>query len=249
MNKLRLAVLSVYSLCTAASFAEVDPAEILTNAYEQTRGLSSFSELRMTVSRTNWTKTSEFAVWTRGEDDALIRFTAPAKDAGNATLKIGDRMWTYSPLIKRSIRLPKSMMSQDWAGSDFSYNDLARSDDVLDNYSLELTESQEVDGHEIYTIDATPHDDAPVVWGKERLVIRDDSIMLAQVFYDQEMIVVKSLETLEIGEMGGRTIPIRMRISDAENPDHWTEIEYVNIDFAVEIEDQVFTQFALRGEL
>jgi hypothetical protein len=30
-------------------------------------------------------------VLTRGEDDALVRFIAPAKDAGNATLKLGRR--------------------------------------------------------------------------------------------------------------------------------------------------------------
>ena len=239
-------LVSIWALVAAA---EADPHEIITKAYEQTRGLSSYTELSMVVKRSNWTKTSEFVVWTRGEEDALIRFTAPAKEAGTATLRVGDRMWSYSPIIKRSIRLPKSTMSQEWAGSDFSYRDLARADDILDNYTVELV-STEVEGeHEIYTIDAIPHEDAPVVWGKERIVIRSDYVLLAQVFYDQELIEVKALKALEVGELGGRVIPIRMRMSNADNPDKWTEVIYKSADFNAEIDDRMFTQFALRGDL
>ena len=229
--------------------AEVDPTEIIAKAYEQTRGLSSYTELSMIVKRANWTKTSEFSVWTRGDQDALIRFTAPAKDAGNATLRLDNRMWSYSPVIKRAIRLPKSAMSQEWAGSDFSYRDLARAEDILDNYTIELVKVEEQEGHEVYTIDAIPLEDAPIVWGKERIVIRDDFVLVEHVFYDQELVVVKSLKAMEIGELGGRTIPIRMRMSDAENPERWTEVIYNTADFEASIDDRLFTQFALRGEL
>ncbi|MGA0840382.1 MAG: outer membrane lipoprotein-sorting protein, partial [Pseudomonadales bacterium] len=65
---------------------------------------------------------------------------APPRDAGNATLKSGERMWTFSPQINRVMRLPYSMMAQGWAGSDFSYNDLSRTDQLLRDYDLELVE-------------------------------------------------------------------------------------------------------------
>lgn len=203
----------------------------------------------MIVKRANRTRTSEFSVWTRGEQDALIRFTAPAKDAGNATLRLGDRMWSYSPVIKRAIRLPKSAMTQEWAGSDFSYRDLARAEDILDNYTVHLVKVETIDEHEVYTIDAIPLEDAPIVWGKERIVIRDDFVLMEQIFYDQEMAVVKSLEAMEIGVLGGRAIPIRMRMSNADKPDQWTEVVYKFADFDTSIDDRLFTQFALRGEL
>lgn len=240
---------SVGLLLAFGTQAEVDPTEIIAKAYEQTRGISSYTELSMIVKRANWTKTSEFSVWTRGDQDALIRFTAPAKDAGNATLRLDDRMWSYSPVIKRAIRLPKSAMSQEWAGSDFSYRDLARAEDILDNYTIQLVKVEEIERHDVYTIDAIPLEDAPIVWGKERIVIRDDFVLVEHVFFDQEMVVVKSLKAMEIGELGGRTIPIRMRMSDAENPERWTEVVYKTADFEASIDDRLFTQFALRGEL
>jgi len=182
-----------------------------------------------------------------GRKDALIRFTAPAKDAGSATLKQGEKMWTFTPKLNRTIRLPFSLMSQSWAGSDFSYNDLSRTDKLLEFYDLEIVRREEQDGHIIYTIDAIPHDDAPVVWGKEEMVLRDDYVLLSQTYFDQKMEALKRMETLEIGELDGRTFGTRMRMSKLDEPDNYTELHYAAADFDVELDDRVFTVFSLQA--
>jgi len=226
---------------------EVDPLELVTNAIDLTRGLTSYSEMTMVIKRPSWERTSSLVAWTRGREDALIRFTAPAKDAGNAMLKAGEKMWTFNPKLNRNIRLPSSMMSQSWAGSDFSYNDLSRSDKYLRHYELELIDTAEQDGHMVYTIDALPKEDAPVVWGKERMVIRDDYVMLDLTYFDQDMVALKRMSALEIGEMGGRTIAITIRMVDLEEDSSFTEVRYDSIDFDVTLEDRLFTTFALQS--
>jgi hypothetical protein len=40
--------------------------------------------------------------WTQGDGDALVRFVAPARDAGNATLKLGRDTW----VVEATGRLP-----------------------------------------------------------------------------------------------------------------------------------------------
>ena len=146
----------------------VTARELIAGAIDLTRGRTSYARMSMMVHRPDWERKSSLVAWTRGREDALIRFTEPARDAGNATLKQGDRMWTFTPKLNRTIRLPFSLMSQSWAGSDFSYNDLSRTDKLLKLYDLELVGTDEADGHLIYTIEAVPLDDAPVVWGKGR---------------------------------------------------------------------------------
>ena len=121
----------------------------------------------MEVKRPDWQTFGIFR-WTQGRENTLSDY-APVKDKGNTTLKKGDAMWTYSPAIRRAIRLPRSMMSQEWAGSDFSYNDLARTDELVNVYQLEIVATREETPFTIYTIEATPLDGAPVVWGKEVL--------------------------------------------------------------------------------
>ena len=227
--------------------AAVDVVQLVTNAIDQTRGLSSYAEMSMIIKRPEWQRNSSLVAWTRGREDALIRFTAPARDAGNALLKQGDKMWTYNPKLNRNIRLPNSMMSQSWAGSDFSYNDLSRSDKWLRHYQLELADTTEHEGHAVYTIDAIPVDDAPLVWGKEQLVVRDDFVLLELTYFDQEMQPVKRMESLAIGELGGRVLATRMRMVDLESPDQFTEVSYDDMSFDIELEDRMFTVFSLQS--
>lgn len=143
-------------------------------------------------------------------------------------------------------------MAQDWQGSDISYNDLARSDDVLDNYEIEVVTIEEREGRSVYWLDAIPGEETPVVWGKESFeikVIDDEYVLLSQTFYDQDMNPVKRWKTLEIGELGGRTIPLKMRMYNVDETESWTQIEYNIAEFDIDVDDRLFTQFALRGEL
>ncbi len=233
---------------TAAPDAAPNPYDLIAAAIDLNRGLTSYVEMTMLVHRPEWERSSALVGWTRGRTDALIRFTAPARDAGNATLRDGEKMWTFTPKLNRVVRLPFSLMSQSWAGSDFSYSDMSRTDDVLNYYDLEIVEvSEDEDGRAVYRIDARPHDDAPVVWGKEEWVLRDDYIILSQTFYDQDMIALKRLETLEIKNLGGRLLAARMRMSKLDEADHYTEMEYLEAQFDLSLPDSVFTTFNLQS--
>lgn len=220
--------------------------ELVGKVLDQTRGLTSYSELTMTVNRTEWTRSSSFSVWTRGREDALIRFTAPARDVGNATLKKGDKMWTFSPKIKRTVRLPRSMMAQGWAGSDFSYNDLARSDTLLQHFELAIAQESSEDNHVIYTVEAIPRENAPIVWGKEVIQFRDDYVLLKHLFFDQDLELVKWIETQDIATFDGRQIPKKLRMQNTDDENKWTEVEYTHAEFDIDLDDKKFSLFSLR---
>ena len=247
-SKRRLSrILFAVLILPLTTHADIDVLDLVTGAVDLTRGEYSYAEMSMLVKRPDWERNSSLLAWTRGREDALIRFTAPARDAGNALLKQGEKMWTFNPKLNRNIRLPNSMMSQSWAGSDFSYNDLSRSDKWLRHYDLAITKTVEEDGHEIYTVEAIPKEDAPVVWGKEEMVIRDDYVLISLTYFDQEMAPVKQMKTLEINELGGRMMATRMRMLEFDTPDQYTELVYDDMDFDVELEDRMFTVFALQS--
>ncbi len=232
---------------STTSAESVTARELIAGALDLVRGQTSYTQMSMIVHRPSWERTSNLVAWTRGREDALIRFTAPAKDAGNATLKTGEKMWTFTPKLNRTIRLPYSLMSQSWAGSDFSYNDLSRTDKLLRYYDLNIVSSEEVEGHTQYTIDAVPYDDAPVVWGKEEWVLRDDYVLISQTFYDQSMEPLKKMVSLEIGQLDDRVMATRMRMSKLDEPENYTELHYESADFNIELEDKTFTLFSLQS--
>lgn len=244
---LALALACVPAFAADAANAQADPYELVAAAIDLNRGLTSYVEMTMFVHRPDSQRSSALVAWTRGRTDALVRFTAPARDAGNATLRAGDRMWTYTPKLNRVVRLPFSLMSQSWAGSDFSYNDLARTDDLLNYYRLVLAQTTEADGLRVHRIEAFPKEDAPVVWGKEEWVLREDAVLLSQTFFDQDMLALKRLETLEIKELGGRVMPTRMRMYKLDEADHYTEMQYLVAEFDLSLPDSTFTTFNLQG--
>jgi outer membrane lipoprotein-sorting protein len=235
------------SLAAGADTGERDATQIVRDALNHWRGLSSQGEMTMTIHRPDWERSMSMLTWTRGEKQSLVRVTAPPKDRGNGTLLDDNNMWTFSPKINRVIKVPSSMMSQSWMGSDFSNKDISRADDIVEQYDHTLLSESEVDGHVVYEIKSIPHEDAAVVWGEEVLVVRDDNVLVAHRFYDQDGELVKSLQTLEIAEMGGRTVAVHQRMVKEDAPDEWTEIIVNAVAFDVELSDRVFTLSNLRN--
>ena len=227
--------------------AAQDAAEIVRASIDNWRGQSSYGEMTMTIHRPTWERTMSMRAWTQGSKKTLVRVTAPKKDAGNGTLMVDNNMWSYAPKVNRVIKVPSSMMGQSWMGSDFSNKDVSRADDIVDQYDHTLLGTEEHQGHTVYVIESIPHEEAAVVWGKEVLRIRDDDVLVSQEFYDQDGVLAKFLESLEIGEMGGRTIALRQRMAKTDTEDEWTEFRIDGVEFDLEISDNVFTRSNLQN--
>ena len=248
MKQRSLLLLVVLVLSISPLTAEdPDARQFVRDAWDQVRGLSSYGELTMTIHRPTWERSMSMRAWTRGEKHSLVRVTAPKKDAGNGTLMMDNSMWTYSPKVNRVIKVPSSMMSQSWMGSDFSNKDVSRADDIVDQYDHTLIGEEEHEGLPVHVIQSVPHEDAAVVWGKEVLRIRADHVLVSQEYYDQDGALVKAMRTLEVGEMGGRTIAVRQRMAHVETEDEWTEIRFDSIEFDVNLKDSLFTLSNLRN--
>ncbi|MBT8079863.1 MAG: outer membrane lipoprotein-sorting protein [Gammaproteobacteria bacterium] len=233
--------------CVGSHAHAQDAREIVKAAIDHWRGTSSYSEMTMTIHRPDWERAMSMRGWTEGEKKSLVRVMAPARDKNNGTLMIDNNMWTYSPKVNRVIKVPSSMMNQSWMGSDFSNKDVSRADDIVDQYDHVLLGQSEMDGHVVYEVESVPHEEAAVVWGREVLRIRDDNVLVDQKFYDQDGELVKTLASLEIGDVGGRTIAIRQRMFKEEAPEEWTEILVSDAQYNIEIGEGLFTLSNLRN--
>ena len=154
---MRSRTLIVCTLC-AAAFASLaddpDATEIVRSAVDHWRGVASYSEMTMTIHRPDWERTMSMRAWTKGDEQSLVRVTEPKKDRGNATLTDGNSMWSFSPKVNRIIKIPSSMMSQSWLGSDFSNRDIAKADDIVDKYEHKLLSIGETDAMNVYEIES-----------------------------------------------------------------------------------------------
>lgn len=224
-----------------------DAREIIRKAMDHFRGQTSYSEMTMTIRRPDWERTMTLRGWSRGDKQTLVRVVEPKKDAGNGTLSVDGNMWTYTPRINRVIKVPSSMMNQNWMGSDFSNKDISKDTAIIDDYDHRVLQTREQDGHTIWLIESIPHEEAAVVWGREVLEIRDDWVLLQQQFWDQDGELVKTMEAADIQKMGGRNVATRLRMNKVDAPGEWTEVRTEAVEFDLDLPASLFTLSSLRN--
>ena len=248
-----LARLCFLLLCMAAPIriwaepAAPDAADLVQRAFDYYRDKASMARVRMTIHRPEWERTQIMDAWTVGEEESLFTIVDPPKDRGNGTLKVGNEMWTYNPRVNRIIKLPPSMMAQSWMGSDFSNNDLAKADALVKDYTHRLAGQEQQDGHTVYTIESTPLPDAPVIWGKEVLRIREDLVFLEEAFFDEAGELVKTLTFEQIEMISGKLYPRVLVMRPADKPGQYTKVEYLKLAFMDTLPEHYFTRGALRN--
>jgi len=224
----------------------MDAAALVENSFKYIRGKASIATVTMIIHRPAWERKMTIKTWTRGKKDSLFYIQSPPKDHGNGTLKKSREMWIYNPKVNRVIKVPPSMMSQSWMGSDFSNNDLAKSDSFVNDYNHAIAGTETHAGKKVYVIKSIPKPDAPVIWGMQMLKIREDLIWLSQEFFDEDLKSVKIMTTLEIQMMGGKLYPKVWRMRETDKKDRYTQLTYSALTFKSVLPDSLFTLTSLR---
>ena len=218
--------------------------EIVKKADEKFNGeKSSIMVMSMTIVRPTWQRTVEFKNWSLGRENALTLITAPAKDAGQTFLKRGPEMWSWNAAINRLIRLPPSMMSQGWMGSDYTNDDILKESSVVTDYSHEIVGEEKIGDRLCYKIKMTAREEAAIVWGHQiRWIDEKDFLMLRAELYDEDGSLVRTEIGSDLKTFDGRTIPAKLELLPAEEPGNKTLVEIKDIKFNVPIGDSFFSQ-------
>ena len=233
-------------LLPSAAVAQ-DPTQILRAAFNNWRATSSHAVAEMTIRGSSGTRSLTMENWTQGSDKALVRFIAPARDAGNATLQNGRRTYVFNPKLNQVIQLPASAMSQSWMGSDFSYNDLTKTEQLISDYTHTLIGTTSHSGRTVYVIESVPKRGKPIVWGKQIVHVRDDYVLLRQEFYDQSGNLVRTMVADRVRVIDGRPYPSEITMSSVATPGQWTRIVTKSAEFEIDIPDYLFTRSNLQN--
>ena len=229
---------------TALVAQGISATDIIRKADENINGeKSSYSVMAMTIIRPGWQRSIEFKSWTLGRDYALTLITAPPKETGQSFLKRGSEMWSWNPSISRLIRLPPSMMSQGWMGSDYTNDDILRESSVVKDYTHEIIGEENLGGRLCYKIKMTAREDASIVWGKQiRWIDKKDFLILKVELYDEDGYLVRTETGSDIKIMDGRTITTKIELVPEEEPENKTLVEIREIKFNIPVGESYFSQ-------
>ena len=227
-----------------AGAQDMNAKEIVREAEDQWRGeQSSISRMTMKIIRPTWERTIKMKNWIKGRDYALTLITAPASEKGQTFLKRGNEMWHWMPSIGRLIKLPPSMMSQGWMGSDYTNDDILKESSIVVDYNHTLAGEEEVNGSMCYKIRMIPKEDAAVVWGKVITWISKEHFnQLKAEYYDEDGELVRTELLSEVKNVDNRMIPTHIEVIPEDEEGKKTVLELNEARFNRDITDGFFSQ-------
>ena len=210
------------------------------------RSETSYAEMEMHIVTPHWERTLAMTVWSQGMRKTFIRITAPKKENGVATLRIGNEMWNYLPKTNKVMKIPPSMMMGSWMGSDFTNDDLVRESSMLNDYTYQFISPEDASPNHLY-VQLTPKEDSPIVWGKIVAAVRSsDYLPVWQRFYDEKGNLMRVMNFKEIKTFAGKTLPSVMEILPQNKEGHKTVVRFLEARYDSDIDDKIFTRRNLQ---
>jgi outer membrane lipoprotein-sorting protein len=221
--------------------------EIVQKADEKLRGTTSQVKLTVNTIRPGWSRSMDVKAWMKGRDYSLILIQSPARDKGIAFLKLKKEVWNWMPSLERTIKLPPSMMSQSWMGTDFSNDDLVKESSIVNDYDHSIIGDTVIGSRACYIIRMIPKPEAAVVWGKLIVCIdKKDFLELHTQFFDEDGRLINIMNAYDVKIMDNRLIPTRFEMIPVGKKNQRTEMIYREIKYNRPIEDGFFTSENLK---
>jgi outer membrane lipoprotein-sorting protein len=219
-----------------------DAKEIVRMADSKARGKTSSAELTIKIIRPTWSREMAMKTWEKGSSYAMILITSPVKDKGTVFLKRSKEVWNWIPAIERNIKLPPSMMSQSWMGTDFTNDDLVKEASVVEDYNHSVIGEENIESRSCYKIQMIPKPEAAIVWGKVYLWIdKKDYLMLKAEYFDEDNILVNTMIASEVKQLGGKMLPSRLEMIPADKKGNKTVLIYKSLIFDKDISNDFFS--------
>ena len=243
---LTLLITGCYNIQTWAQ-DDITAAEIIQKADEKVRGKTNTSVMEMEIIRPTWKRSVTMKSWGRGMEYSMTYITAPAKDKGQVFMKRVTEMWNWMPSIGRMIKIPASMMSQGWMGSDYTNDDILKESSIVVDYTHKVAAQENIDGHDSYKIEMTPKEDAAVIWGKVyKWITKDEFIQIKSEYYDEDDDLIKSDHSYDFKIMDGRLIPTRIEILPADEEGKKTVLYIKETKFDIDLPESFFSQQQMK---
>jgi outer membrane lipoprotein-sorting protein len=209
------------------------------------RADSSEARMSMKVVTAHYQRELTLQAWTRGKKEALVVVRAPARDAGAATLRSEDGLWSYAPRADQLVRIPSALLSDNWMGSHFTNDDLMRETDFLKDYDASLAWKEEAGKH-LLQATLVPKPNAPVVWSRVVFLLDPSDYMPMQAQYFDKDRVVRTLTYSNPHVVAGRRVPFTLLMVPSSKPGESTRVDYLDLKFGGSIDPSLFTQRGLR---
>jgi len=244
VQAMRLASMALAACLLGVSPAGAQPPApdvdaLLARLDDLYRSKSSIARLELAVVSPRSTRTMRLRAWTRGEEEVLVVVEAPPREAGTATLRVGENLWNYLPRISRTIRVPPAMMLGSWMGTDFTNDDLVKESSLRKDFEARIDRRSEAPPGWWLALEVKPG----IVgrWARMELLVSDDLLPVEERHFDRKGRLARTMRFDEVKVLGGRRLPTHLVLVPADAENQRTEMRYLEIGFDDPVADDTFS--------
>jgi len=202
---------------------------------------------KMVIKGRRNSRTIESKNWIVGTELAFTEYLSPPREAGTKMLKIGEKLYTYSPQTDRVIQISGHMLRQSVMGSDMSYNDMMEDRPIEQLYNATLEGSIKIDDRDHYII-ALDAKVKGLSYPKRRSWVDKEYLLpTKEELYAKSGKLLKTASLDEIKKIDGRWFPSKFIYKDElKRNSKGTEWIINDIKFNKKIPDSRFSKALLR---
>ena len=231
-------------------FAQADDISVQDIIKAMDNNLNAKSRImtsKMVVHGRRSSRTIESKNWVVGIDLAFTEYLAPPRESGTKMLKLGDKLWTYSPQTDRVIQISGHMLRQSVMGSDMSYNDMMEDRPLEELYEATLEGSVEINGRDHWIMLLTAKTKGLSYPLRRAWIDKEYLLPMKEELYAKSGKLLKTATMSGIRKVQGRWFPSRFNYKDElKRNSKGTEWLIDEITFDVDIPASRFSKAKLR---
>ena len=181
-------------------------------------------------------------MWQKGDDMRTVKFLEPADVRNIGFLSLPDDvMYLYLPAFKKVRRIAAHVKSQQFAGTDFTYDDMGTIE-YADDYDARLVEESE----EMYVLELKPKEGAEKDYRRLKMWVQKGSFYPTRTeYYDRGNNLWKIMERRKVSQIEGYWTASEIEMQDLKI-EHRTIMRLSKITFDTGLSDDMFTERFLQ---
>jgi|FLOH01.1.fsa_nt_gi outer membrane lipoprotein-sorting protein len=239
-------LMSIFGFLTFSQGAEYTAGEILERLDNTMTAETLTAEYRMIIHGKRNTRTLVSMVYQAGSDSSYVEYTSPPREKGTKMLKVGDKLWIYSPLTDRVLQIAGHLMRQSVMGSDYSYEDMTEQTKLTDIYAVEIIGHEILNGSSCVILELNGKEPGLAYAKRKIWVDIDHWLAIKEERFAKSNKLLKISEILEIQQVGRQWYPKHITLKDANMAGEGTEIWLDKVVLNAPIPRHLFTKAALR---
>lgn len=219
---------------------DLTPAQVLDRIDDAINGPKdqSYTVQLVLVDKDGSRKTREMMMLQKGRDKRLVRFTAPADQRGIAFLSLpGDLQYLYLPAFNKVRRIASSVKNTNFAGTDFTYEDLEAV-----KWSSTWVAAFKSRAQDTTIMELTPKPGSSTDYSRQLVTVRNDKFYPVRVeYYDKSGTLSKVLVRGDLKQVKGYWVSMDSTMEDLRKQ-HTTQMLVSDLKLDTGIGDEKFTE-------